>query len=389
MEISQLLSLLPEETLTELALSTNVNRYSKKLQGELVFKLLLHCILCFKDNSLRTMESAYESIAFKLLNADRKSEKISFSSISERLSVIEPLYFEKLYETCIETYGRLLGSSSDRLVRFDSTIVALSGKLLKIGYHIKGGDASHLKQLKFTIGFSNLPIAVHFFTEQVYTSENQALKEAVLSFDTERSDMVRVFDRGITSRRTYDELSRKGIPFISRIRTKSRQEEISVNQLNDPVKTSTLNIFSDSSVYLFKEGGIRAEYPLRCIKAIRLEDGSEISFITNILDLSAIDITLLYKSRWDIEVFFKFLKQELNFSHLINRSENGIMVVLYTTMIAATLLLTYKEINGLKGYKIMKQHFLNELEKLLMKDIVALCGGDPNKVDLLLKIPPK
>lgn len=389
MEISQLLSLLPEERLTELALSTNVNRYSKKLQGELVFKLLLHCILCFKDNSLRTMESAYESIAFKLLNADRKSEKISFSSISERLSVIEPLYFEKLYETCIETYGRLLGSSSDRLVRFDSTIVALSGKLLKIGYHIKGGDASHLKQLKFTIGFSNLPIAVHFFTEQVYTSENQALKEAVLSFDTERSDMVRVFDRGITSRRTYDELSRKGIPFISRIRTKSRQEEISVNQLNDPVKTSTLNIFSDSSVYLFKEGGIRAEYPLRCIKAIRLEDGSEISFITNILDLSAIDITLLYKSRWDIEVFFKFLKQELNFSHLINRSENGIMVVLYTTMIAATLLLTYKEINGLKGYKIMKQHFLNELEKLLMKDIVALCGGDPNKVDLLLKIPPK
>lgn len=389
MEISQLLSLLPEERLTELALSTNVNRYSKKLQGELVFKLLLHCILCFKDNSLRTMESAYESIAFKLLNADRKSEKISFSSISERLSVIEPLYFEKLYETCIETYGRLLGSSSDKLVRFDSTIVALSGKLLKIGYHIKGGDASHLKQLKFTIGFSNLPIAVHFFTEQVYTSENQALKEAVLSFDTERSDMVRVFDRGITSRRTYDELSRKGIPFISRIRTKSRQEEISVNQLNDPVKTSTLNIFSDSSVYLFKEGGIRAEYPLRCIKAIRLEDGSEISFITNILDLSAIDITLLYKSRWDIEVFFKFLKQELNFSHLINRSENGIMVVLYTTMIAATLLLTYKEINGLKGYKIMKQHFLNELEKLLMKDIVALCGGDPNKVDLLLKIPPK
>lgn len=389
MEISQLLSLLPEERLTELALSTNVNRYSKKLQGELVFKLLLHCILCFKDNSLRTMESAYESIAFKLLNADRKSEKISFSSISERLSVIEPLYFEKLYETCIETYGRLLGSSSDRLVRFDSTIVALSGKLLKIGYHIKGGDASHLKQLKFTIGFSNLPIAVHFFTEQVYTSENQALKEAVLSFDTERSDMVRVFDRGITSRRTYDELSRKGIPFISRIRTKSRQEEISVNQLNDPVETSTLNIFSDSSVYLFKEGGIRAEYPLRCIKAIRLEDGSEISFITNILDLSAIDITLLYKSRWDIEVFFKFLKQELNFSHLINRSENGIMVVLYTTMIAATLLLTYKEINGLKGYKIMKQHFLNELEKLLMKDIVALCGGDPNKVDLLLKIPPK
>src|SRR5882757_8791353 len=110
MEVSQLLSLLPESILSELALSTNVNKYSKKLQGELVFKLLLHCILSYKDNSLRTMESAYESMAFKLLNGQTSSEKISFSSISERLSVIKPTYFEKLYQLCIERYSSVLTS---------------------------------------------------------------------------------------------------------------------------------------------------------------------------------------------------------------------------------------------------------------------------------------
>lgn len=88
-------------------------------------------------------------------------------------------------------------------------------------------------------------------------------------------------------------------------------------------------------------------------------------------------------------MFFKFLKQELNFSHLINRSENGIKVMLYCTMIAAILLLAYKELNGLKGYKIMKQRFINDLEISLMKDLVVLCGGDPNKVDAYLKIPPE
>lgn len=62
--------------------------------------------------------------------------------------------------------------------------------------------------------------------------------------------------------------------------------------------------------------------------------------------------------------------------------------MLYTTMIAAILLLTYKELNGLKGYKIMKQKFINELEKALMKDFVILCGGDPNKVEDLLKPHP-
>lgn len=389
MEVSQLLSLLPDRVLEELALATNVNKYSKKLQGELVFKLLLHCILCFKDNSLRTMESAYESIAFKLLNVQTKSEKIRFSSISERLSTIEPTYFEKLYEICIDKYGALLAPAKPSLIRFDSTIVALSGKLLKVGYHLKGGDAEHVRQLKFTVGFSNLPVAVHFFTEQIYTSENAALREAVLSFEAGLADMVSVFDRGITSRKTYDQLTSKGIPFVSRLNVKSKRKIHTDNQLLQPIQTETLTINSDCLVYLFKANGLKAAYPIRCIEAIKKADGQEIVFITNINDLSAQDITLLYKHRWDIEVFFKFIKQELNFSHLLNRSENGIKVMLYCTMIAAILLLAYKELNGLKGYKIMKQNFINELEKSLMKDFVMLCGGDPNKVDAFLKKPPE
>jgi hypothetical protein len=389
MEVGQLLSLLPESTLSDLALSTKVDKYAKKLHGELVFKLLLHCILSFKDNSLRTMESAYESMAFKLLNTQRKSEKIRFSSISERLSVIGPAYFEKLYNICIETYGHLLAPAKPSLIRFDSTIVALSGKLLKAGYHLKGGDANHVRQLKFTIGFSNLPVAVHFFTEQAYTSENAALKEAVLSFKPIERGVIRIFDRGISSRKTYDELTERKIPFISRINVKAKREIHTPNHLHQPIQTATLNITRDYSVYLFKDKGIKATYPLRCVEANRKQDGQAIAFITNITELSTADITMLYKHRWDIEVFFKFLKQELNFSHLINRSENGIKVMLYCTMIAAILLLAYKELNGLKGYKIMKQRFVNDLEISVMKDFVVLCGGDANKVDTYLKSPPE
>jgi hypothetical protein len=388
-EVAQLLSLLPESLLGELALETGVNKYSKKLEGELVFKLLLHCILSYKDNSLRTMESAYESMAFKLLNANRKSEHIRFSSISERLSVIEPAYFEKLYQACIEQYGSLLREPKYPILRFDSTIVALSGKLLKIGYQIRGGDAEYLRQLKFTIGFSSLPVAVHFFTEPVYTSENRALKEAILSFKPTNTGIIRVFDRGITSRQTYDELVEKGIPFISRISTTSKWQSVTDNRLAQPLQTQTLTIHSDSSVLLFKASYVKAVHPLRCIQATRKPTGEQIIFITNINELDADEISLLYKHRWDIEVFFKFLKQELNFSHLVNRSENGIKVMLYCTMIAAILLLAYKNINGITGYKIMKQKFVNELEKILLTDFVILCGGDPKLVDKNLKISPE
>src|ERR1700754_4220665 len=129
MDSAQLLSLLPDDLLGELALETNVDRYAKKLSGEIVFKLLVHCILSFKDNSLRTMESAYESVVFKLLNTNAKSSTIRFSSISERLSVIEPAYFEKLYQKCVDTYSSILKPVKTEFIRFDSTIIALSGKL--------------------------------------------------------------------------------------------------------------------------------------------------------------------------------------------------------------------------------------------------------------------
>jgi hypothetical protein len=392
MEAGQLLSLIPDGILEELALETDVDKCTKKLYGEIVFKLLIYCILSFKDNSLRTMESAYESIGFKLLNAKKRSKSIRFSSISERLSVIEPVYFEKLYKKCVETYSGILNTPKTELIRFDSTIVALSGKLLNVGYHLKGGDAAHLKQLKFTIGLSNLPTAVHFFTEQTYSSENEALKEGVLSFDKTNTSIIRIFDRGITARKIYDELTENSMPFISRLSAQSKRDLITRNKLPELiVQTSTLNIYCDSWVYLYKASGIRADHPVRCIEALINTTGETILFVTNIESqvISAADITILYKCRWEIEVFFKFLKQELNFSHLINRSENGIKVMLNCTMIAAILLLTYKELNRLKGYKIMKQKFVHDLEKSLIKDFVILCGGDPNVVDKHLKISPE
>ena len=84
----------------------------------------------------------------------------------------------------------------------------------------------------------------------------------------------------------------------------------------------------------------------------------------------------MYKRRWDIEVFFKFIKQHLNFSHLLNRTENGIKVMMYVTMTAAILLTEYKKIKKLTGYKIPKRKFAQELENDILYNFVLLCNGD-------------
>ena len=68
--VSRILSFIPNSKLESFALSTSVNKYVKKLQGELLFKLLFYCTVTEKDNSLRGMQSALESSLFKALNSE-------------------------------------------------------------------------------------------------------------------------------------------------------------------------------------------------------------------------------------------------------------------------------------------------------------------------------
>jgi hypothetical protein len=76
--------------------------------------------------------------------------------------------------------------------------------------------------------------------------------------------------------------------------------------------------------------------------------------------------------------FFSFLKQELNFKHLVSRTQNGILVMIYMTLITAMLLMVYKQVNEISGYKIAKIKFINELDNELLKQIIIECNGDPN-----------
>ena len=376
MKVKEILALLPDEYIEELASTTNVDYYAKKLKGKIVFKLLLLSVLTYKDNSLRRMESLFASMS----DEDKSDSSISISSISERLSTIKVDFFKKLYEKSVEIYGDILLKDNIPTIKYDSTIVSLSSKLLETGYHLKGGDAQHVRQLKFTIGHSTIPLIADFYIEQKYTSENVALRETIENHKLS-NEYIRVFDRGISARKTYDDLIERGTLFVTRINPQSKCEVVKTFSLEKAQETSSLLIYGDELVYLFGDKGKKAKFPVRCIKAVEKQSQEPLFFITNKMELTAVEISQIYKSRWEIELFFKFIKQELNFSHLINRSANGIEVMLYITLIASILLIVYKQTNGIKGYKIMKQKFLEELKWDTIKDIVIYCGGDPSKID--------
>lgn len=374
--VNQLLSFIPDEELESFAINTKVNKYTKKLHGQLLFKLLFYCIVTEKDNSLRGMQSALESAIFRTVSGIDGISAVSHSSISERLNVINVEFFEQIYQYCSAVYKKTATGVNKNIVRFDSTIISMSTKLIEIGYNLKGGDAENYRLLKFTVGYSDMPDCICFYKDQTYNSENKALSEAILG-NQKNPQQINVFDRGICSRDNYDRLTEKGISFISRINPGAKQEVYLPNTVKKIIHTDTLRITSDSWAYLYTMYQKRSKYPVRLIEAVRKDNSEKIIFITNRNDIKNTEITTIYKSRWDIEIFFKFLKQHLNFSHLLNRTENGIKVVMYVTMIVAILLAEYKRIKKLTGYKIPKRKFAQELENDILYNFVLLCKGDP------------
>ncbi|MDO8336189.1 MAG: IS4 family transposase [Candidatus Saccharibacteria bacterium] len=385
--VEELLHLIPESKLHEFAVSTEVDHSVKKLKGHVLFKLLLYSVIKSDRVSSRVIEAFFNSRSFQFLADMPLQSKTRHSSISDRLAHVEVSFFEKIYEYVVSELGRKYVAHSaqgQKIKRFDSTIVSLSSRLLHVGMSNDSRTGSSKrdngrKQVKFTVGFDGLlPHQVDCYLEQNYLNENLALSETILN-QRAPYEGITVFDRGLRGRKTFVLLCEENVKFVTRLDERLRYETIEVLSTVFP-QTETLDIQQDLKVYLFTTN-TKVKQPFRLIIATNRNTGKILYFLTNIFECTALEITEIYRKRWDIEVFFRFLKQEMNFSHLISRNENGIKVMFYLTMIASMLILVYRHVNELPGYKIVKLQFVNELEFSLIKDIVTLCGGDPQKLD--------
>lgn len=393
--VSQLLGFIPEALLSHLSSTTKVDHYSKVLQGRKMFYLLLFGIISNEKLSQRSLEDTFKDPLFKaLFNLDEK-ETVRRSSISERLSTIDSGYFKEIYECIYNMFCDFyVGTEREKysLIRTDSTVVGEAAGKLKDGIAQNGGK----KFIKYSVLFDGiLPCGIEVFNTQKYCAEDNALFEAVLQHTKKEADHANIYiiDKGLGSSRRMKSMDDKGVFFVIRAKENRRYEEIEslIEKSKDInlgesilIKDSRIRLYSSKPI-LTKEGKTynkeeQIENTFRLIVVCNKEHPEkEFWFLTNDFELSAKDIADYYRKRWDIEVFFRFLKQELHVSHLVSLNKNGIEVMIYMTLITAMLLLIYKKANNI-GYKTAKRRFAMEVRNLAISILIAGAGGDPAKV---------
>lgn len=389
--VKHLLGFIPEALITNLSLTTKIDHYAKVLHGNKMFYLLLYGILDNDKLSQRTLEDTFNDSVFKVLFNLDEDESVRRSSISERLSKIDPDYFRQIYECIYEQFSRSYSETARRkynLVCVDSSMVSETvGKLVE-GLDNKSGK----KAVKYSIAFDGvLPCHSNVFTSPGYSSEDLALPEAVMDHVKKEAghQNIYVLDRGLQSTRTMKAFSTDAVAFICRTKENRKFVELeSFTEKQDPDLGESI-LVRDCRVQLYtgvpinnKRGKkhyrhelVDSHFRLVVVES-KAEKGNKYWLLTNDFKLSAKEIAQAYRRRWDIEVFFRFLKQELNVSHLVSLNKNGIQVILYMTLIVAMMLLIYKKANNI-GYKTAKRRFAMEIRDLAIALIVVQCGGDP------------
>jgi len=383
--VKELLSVIPDDKISTLAVNTNVDYCTKVLYGRSVFYMILYSLLESDRTSLRTMEDVFNSVKFKFLFNLDQSKTVRYSSISERLSVMDVNFFEKLFEHFYNHLSQLYSRQElDKynLVRVDSTMVAETSAKLAQGMNFKHKNNSK-KHAKFTVAFDGiLPCNVETFLDQSQLNECLTIPQVIKDHANKYKQQVYVFDRGVNKRTVFDKLQSDSIDFVTRLNPGASYQSVEALEQGDRL-IGDLKLLKDEIVYLYNWVNNRKtkELTKETFRLITTEnkDGEILLFLTNLKEEKAENITALYRKRWDIEVFFRFVKQELNFSHFMSTNENGIKIILYMTLLLSMLLLIYKRLNNI-GYKTAKRRFGIELDELIIAMIVRFCGGDPSLV---------
>lgn len=372
----QLLEMIPESLYQELTDELAVDKWVPKMKAVFLFKLLVFGILQTKDLSLRVLEELSRSPILLGLGPNLFAP-VSYGTIRARLINVKVEFFQRLYEAVYEQLAKhsmAIGPKKYQLKLYDSTMVATFAHLLE-GMKV-GNYSKNKRQIKLTTELTdNLLIGISFFKDQKYLSENTALKKAINQSVNKTQEII-VFDLGLTCRNTFQEFSDTNKRFVTRGKQNLCYRIIRpTNESKKLNQTKHLEFLEDNLAHLYASGKKEIEQEFRVIKAKRREDGKILYFITNILELSAVEIAEIYKKRWDIEVLFKFMKQEMNLEHFVCYDENAIQVMLYCTLIASMLVLAYKQSNEIRSFKIAKIRFFKQLHLEIIEALVDHPNG--------------
>ncbi len=179
-------------------------------------------------------------------------------------------------------------------------------------------------------------------------------------------------DRGYMDYAWFNQLTNKGVYFVTRLKSNARYKVITYHavQKNKGIISDQTIMFTGNSVVK------KCPTPLRRIVYRDIDTGKQYIFLTNHFKLAARTIADVYKARWQVELFFKWIKQNLKIKSFVGTSKNAVMTQIWIALCVYLLIafIKFQSKINISMQQILRLLQLNLFEK---RNLMALLRGGP------------
>jgi IS4 transposase len=265
------------------------------------------------------------------------------STLADANAKRKPQIFADTLRLLIEQAGRSVRKQREELLYLlDATSIALKGPSRQAFGSHQSAHANHAVKLHMLLEANNQTVAQFSIT----AANVNDIQEGKL-MHIERGATY-VFDKGYCDYNWWHSIEEKGARWVSRFKRDAvlkYEQELAIEQpamiLRDSVVRFAHTRPRGGKVYAYVK-------PLRRIEVSR-DDKEPLVLATNDLSSPAEEIAQLYKARWGIELFFKWIKQHLTIKRFLGCSANAIAIHLLTALIAYMLVVLHKQTSQFNG----------------------------------------
>ena len=324
---SQLLQLFPRLEFYQMVKETKAERHARGFTCWGQFVAMLFCQLG-RAHSLREITNGLRSCEGKLkhlgITAPKRST-LAYANEHRPWELYQKVFFALLNQCRAQVVGKKKFRFKNKLVSLDSTTIDLCLSIY---------DWAHFRRTKGAIKLHLVLDHDGYLPSFAVITEGKVSDVKVAHLLKFAPGTIVVDDRGYNDYRLFGTWTSNGVYFVTRMKD---------NALYKVVETKVIpqnrNILKDEIILLT---GVKAEekcpYPLRRVEVYDSEKEQTLVFLTNNLKLGASTISAIYKDRWQIELFFKALKQNLKIKTFVGTSANAVKIQIWTALITMLIL---------------------------------------------------
>lgn len=295
-------------------------------------------------HSLRRVEDVFDLPAVQKRFGFRAAAK---STVADAQRLFDPCLLQPIFEDLRARVGfsphdSRLDEMTRQLTAVDGTFFAVAGRIAWAVYNRKSdGGVKHKTgrrglttrgSVRAHVHFDVLRgIPEHFTLTGGQAAEGRQLRAAL------RPEHCYVLDRGFQSYELFEDIIQAHSDFVVRLRKSAVCTERELRPLT--VADLQAGVVRDAWVQVgWREDQTAPLPPLRRIEVRGAEANEPLVLLTSCADLAAEVIALIYKHRWQIELFFRWLKCMAHVEHFYSESPQGMTLQLYVTLIAVLLI---------------------------------------------------